>query len=222
MPPSPLPSSPPPPRHPGVFLAVYLTILRSLILEALSNRRDASILLLSAFTFALGGAEILCDAPIHLEICSESDHATLDGEGQSRIFHLINACSLSLDGLALCNQGALQRRNSLAERKLGLTLTRACVVARMRRQGCHALVANMHSRPVPCQSQPTTRAGGRCPARCGRTPSLVALGHHRLQCGTWRRDLRDRKRRSGAVGGLDHLRVPSWSGARLSRNPLSV
>ena len=82
-----------------------LDALRSVISDALSDQRDVSILLPSLGAFALGGAEIQCNAPNHLEIRSVGGF-TLDGEGRSRIFDLTNGCSLSLDGIANINGNA--------------------------------------------------------------------------------------------------------------------
>jgi len=94
------------------LLAETIGSLRSLISDALSNQTDAAILLPSAGTFALDGAELVCNAPIRLGIRSEGV-ATLDGGGLSRIFNITNGCSLALEGIAIINgYSALQVRHS--------------------------------------------------------------------------------------------------------------
>ena len=52
--------------------------------------------------------QISCTSNIKVTVASSGEGATLDGQGQTRLFHLSGGCSLTLRGLTLVNGWAAQ------------------------------------------------------------------------------------------------------------------
>jgi hypothetical protein len=77
--------------------------LRSLVEQAVRNVSSRTLNLLPGAYFALGGAPLVCDAPINLSLSSSFSGATLDAEGFSRIIEVSNGCSLTTHRLVMLN-----------------------------------------------------------------------------------------------------------------------
>ena len=108
-PPPPPASPPPPPLLPlpplssGFDAAASEAELRSLITEAAATPlADVSVYLAPGAHLKLS-SQIRCASSINVTVASSSEGATLDGQGQTRLFSLSGGCSLTLRGLTLVN-----------------------------------------------------------------------------------------------------------------------
>jgi len=99
------PLSPPaPPVFPGVDVAAASeNELRSLIEGAAANIS----IYLPPTHFELG-SQISCSSNLKVTVASSGEGATLDGQGETRLFSLSGGCSLTLRGLTLVNGRAAQ------------------------------------------------------------------------------------------------------------------
>ena len=100
----PLPLAPLPPLIPG-FVAVTAGARLHSLVERSST--DISIFLAPNAHIMLRD-QIWCTSNIKVTIASSGEGATLDGQGQTRLFYLSGGCSLTLRGLALVNGWAAQ------------------------------------------------------------------------------------------------------------------
>ena len=101
-PPTPPPLPPLPPLSPGYVAAASEDQLRNLITEAAATQANVSIYLQPSADFKLN-SRIRCTSTIKVTVASSGEGATLDGQGETGLFHLSGRCSLTLRGLNLVN-----------------------------------------------------------------------------------------------------------------------
>ncbi|EOD26646.1 hypothetical protein EMIHUDRAFT_236694 [Emiliania huxleyi CCMP1516] len=83
----------------------WKTELRNLIEDATSTAANVSIYLPPGAEFKLS-SQISCTSSIKVTVASSGEGATLDGQGETRLFYLSGGCSLTLRGLTLVNARA--------------------------------------------------------------------------------------------------------------------